>query len=49
MDGQVWGLRDCTFAVPPGSVVGLPLLAVGHSEGTLHAGPRGTVEVTRLV
>ena len=21
--GQVWGLRDCTFAVPPGSVVGL--------------------------
>ena len=21
--GQVWGLRDCTFAVPAGSVVGL--------------------------
>jgi ABC-2 type transport system ATP-binding protein len=21
--GQVWGLRDCTFAVPPGSIVGL--------------------------
>jgi ABC-2 type transport system ATP-binding protein len=21
--GQLWGLRDCTFAVPPGSVVGL--------------------------
>ena len=21
--GRVWGLRDCTFAIPPGSVVGL--------------------------
>ncbi len=21
--GRVWGLRDCTFSVPPGSVVGL--------------------------
>ena len=21
--GHVWGLRDCTFAVPPGSVVGV--------------------------